>query len=359
MTSRVKIAVAVPLAVIGVLALLVGAGLLAGCGASGSSSGSTAGSSDSQAVVNGAAKSADGADGAPYASGELAAGTGSSASDIAAAVPPASSASAHYLMRNGDMSLLVARGTLLSNVDRIKAMTAAMNGYVMSSSLGTQSGGVPEPMPLDTSVSSDGSAQGTGSVAAQESTDGSNPYASLVVRVPEALFDTAIKRFSRLGDVQSATTSSEDVTSQFVDLQARLRHYRAVERRLLGFLQQTTTVNQMLTVQDRIDKVQLTIEELSAQIKSLSETTTYGTLSVYVTERDRPATAVNSSNTFGGTLGNSIALLGRAIRVAGLVLTALAPFIVVFGAIGVLVWYVVRRVRRNRRRTAAPTTPAA
>ena len=358
MTSRVKIAVAVPLAVIGVLILLAGAGALAGCG---SSSGSSSGSGDAQSVVAapvyGPTEPEPATDGSATKS---VAGDGTTASsDFQAAVPPASSASTHYLMRTGDMSLLVARGTLLANVDRIKAMTAAMNGYVMSSSLGTQSGGAPEPMPLDTAVSSDGSVQGSGSVAVPDSTDGANPYASLVVRVPEALFDTAIKRFSKLGDVQSAATSSEDVTSQFVDLQARLRHYRAVERRLVGFLQQTTTVNQMLTVQDRIDKVQLTIEELSAQIKSLSETTTYGTLSVYVTEKDRPATAVNSSNSFGGTLDNSIALLGRAVRVTGLVLTALAPFIVVFGAVGALVWYVVRKVRRSRRRTATPTTPSA
>ena len=112
--------------------------------------------------------------------------------------------------------------------------------------------------------------------------------------------------------MQSASTSREDVTSQYVDLQARLRHYRAVERRLVGFLQETTTVNQMLAVQDRIDKVQLTIEELSAQLKSLRETTTYGTLSVYVSEKDRTPAAVHSSNTFGGTFWNSIDLLGAA-----------------------------------------------
>ena len=60
------------------------------------------------------------------------------------------------------------------------------------------------------------------------------PTPSLVVRVPEQYFDTAIKRFSRLGEVQSVSTSSEDVTSQYVDLQARLHHYRAVERRLVA-----------------------------------------------------------------------------------------------------------------------------
>ncbi len=343
MTRRVKIVIAVPLAVLVASLLLAGIGLLAGCG---SSSGSSSGSSLAQAEgsVNGRMEPAT--DGAAT---KGAAGGASPTQEYAAALPPASAASAHYLVRTGDMSLLVVRGTLPANVDRIKAMTAGMNGYVMSSSMGTQSGGgVTEPMPLDTPASADGSVQGSGS----------NPYASLVVRVPEVLFDTAIKRFSKLGTVQSATTSSEDVTSQFVDLQARLRHYRAVERRLIGFLQQTHTVNQMLAVQDRIDKVQLTIEELSAQIKSLSETTTYGTLSVYVTEKDRPATAVHSSNTFGGTLGNSIELLGRGLRVTGLVLTALAPFIVVFGAIGAVVWFALRRARRNRRREAPPT-PAA
>ena len=178
------------------------------------------------------------------------------------------------------------------------------------------------------------------------------------MRVPEQFFETAIKRFSKLGDVQSVSTSSEDVTSQYVDLQARLRHYRAVERRLVGFLQETTTVNQMLAVQDRIDQVQLTIEELSAQLKSLRETTTYATLSVFVSEKDTTPAAIHASNTFGGTFWNSIELLGHGARVTALVLTALLPFIVVFGAIGVVVWMVVRRLRRGRRQAAQPSLPA-
>jgi hypothetical protein len=362
MTRRVKIAFAVPLAVFATVAVLTGVGMLAGCGSQGASETSSADSGSQaagQAVDGGSAGSAMSAEGAATKS---VAGSEAPAQDFAAAVPPASAPSTHYLMRTGDMSLLVARGTLLANVDRIKAMTAAMNGYVMSSSIGTQSGGAPEPTPLDDTSVSSGAAEGSDAVASDSATGqtlSSNPYASLVVRVPEQLFDTAIKRFSKLGDVQTASTSSEDVTSQYVDLQARLRHYRAVDRRLVGFLQQTHTVNQMLTVQDRIDKVQLTIEELSAQIKSLSETTTYGTLSVYVSEKDRLVAAVHASNTFGGTLANSIDLLGRGVRVAGLAVTALAPFLVVFGGIGVLVWYLVRRVRRNRRRAATPPAAAA
>ena len=76
----------------------------------------------------------------------------STGGDIAAAVPPASAFSTHHLVRTGDLSLLVARGTLLSSVDRINAMTLGMGGYVMSSAIGSESPGMPgpvEPLPLD------------------------------------------------------------------------------------------------------------------------------------------------------------------------------------------------------------------
>ena len=62
----------------------------------------------------------------------------SAGGDVAAAVPPASVLSTHHLLRTGDLSLLVASGTLLSSVDRINAMTRGMGGYVMSSALGSE-----------------------------------------------------------------------------------------------------------------------------------------------------------------------------------------------------------------------------
>ena len=352
MSRRVRIMIGAPIALVAAVVLFAGVGLVAGCGSSSGSSSSSAGSMQAADQAAAAPEPAFGSGSA--ATTKSVDGGASSGQDFAAAIPPASAPSSHYLVRTGDLSLLVARGTLFATVDRIKSMTTAVNGYVMSSAVGSQdtSTGTSEPMPLDTTVSSDGAMKS--SVPAAQG----NPYASLVVRVPEQFFDAAIKRFSKLGDVQSVTTSSEDVTSQFVDLQARLTHYRAVERRLVAFLSQTTTVSQMLAVQDRIDKVQLTIEELTAQLKSMQETTTYGTLSVYVSEKDHTPVAIHASSTFGGTLRNSIDLLGRGARVTALVVTAMLPWLVLFGAIGAVAWYVVRRVRRSRRQAAQPSAPA-
>lgn len=353
MSRKAWVVISVSIVLVAALALFAAVGLVAGRGG-GADSGaaqSTELRANDEAVEQSTAEPEMGSDAGAADKGS-AAGTASDGTGYAAAVPPAAAPSAHSLLRTGDISLLVERGTLLPSVDRIKAVTAALGGYVMSSNIGSQSGGPIEPTPLDMGVSS---LEDEG--LRSSSTTLSDPYANLVVRVPEQEFETAVKRFSRLGDVQSVSTASEDVTSQFVDLQARLRHFRAVERRLVGFLQETTTVNQMLAVQDRIDEVQLTIEELTARLKSMREQTTYGTLSVYVSEKDT-SVAVQPGNTFGGTFWNSVELLRDGARVTALAVTALLPFIAVFGVIGLVVWYVIRRVRRNRQQPVQPSLPA-
>jgi hypothetical protein len=285
--------------------------------------------------------------------GDTSEAAGSAGDGVDAAVPPAGLSPAHYLVRTGDLSLLIERGTLLTTVDRIGAMTAEMDGYVMSSSVGTSTGVyTPEqPQPLYDEKTT----QSPDSALAQSVTP---DQAWMTLRVPQGSFEAAVKRFAKLGEVQRITSSSDDVTAQHVDLQAQLRHYRAVERRLLRFLAATDTIREMLAVQDRMDTVQLTIEQLEAQLKSLNETTSYGTLSISLLEKGTPqAGQIDSSDTFGGVFWNSLTLLGRGAHLTALAITAALPFLVVLGGLGLAIWYAVKRLRR-RRRPAPPTLPA-
>lgn len=272
--------------------------------------------------------------------------------DYAAAVPPASRNAGQLLVRNGNLSLIVARGKLNVTVDEITRLTAAEGGYVMSSSLGSKPGDASsvEPVPLPVDDGGEKSLSSSGIV---------DPYASLVVRIPGRRFDAALRRFAGLGTVQSATTSSDDVTSQVVDLRARLRHFRAVERRLVGFLDETDNVTQMLAVQDRLDDVQLQIEQLTAEMKYLRETVSYGTLTIFISEKDRVAAAISGSNTFAGTLRSSLVLLARGARVTALALTAALPFLVVAAVAGLVIWRVTRRLHRVRRAGGQSSLPAS
>ena len=359
MRRRSRIAILIAIAAVGLVGLfaLVGVMTSGRGGSAGStatlgrsaSNGSAAGMPANEAVP----QPATAQPGKSTADGSSA-GSTSPGTQFAGDVPPATAASAHYLVRNGDLWITVARGSLLTTVDRITAMTEAAGGYVVSSAMGTsQSGlgksGIMEPQPLDSSLPQSAPAPQVG--------DGT-PYATLTVRVPETTFDAAVRRFAALGHVESASTTSEDITSQFVDLQARLQHYQSVERRLVRFLAQTGTIAQMLAVQDRIDQTQLTIEQLNAELKSMHEHTSYGTLTVSLTEKGAHRVVAVASTGFIGRFLHSAALIGRGARVTGLWLAGALPFFLLIGALGAAAWYAARRLRRGRRQPAQPSLPA-
>ena len=347
MTRSRTIKILVPLAVVlGLVALFAVVGTFSQ--RDGSSGGSIATSAAPKGQATGAERSAFGAAGAAIPA--PADGTAST-TDVAAAIPAASSPSAHYLVRNGALTLVVPRGSLLRAVDRVTALTAGMGGYVVSSSVGSE----PIPWPLGAEPALDGqsSAPSGGDQVVTSSGDG---YATVTVRVPERQFDTALRRYAALGEVTGVSTSSEDVTTQYVDLEARLDHYRAVERRLVRFLAATSSVPQMLAVQDRLDKVQLTIEQLTAELKSLRETTTFGTITVSLNEKGRTH-VVAAGTSFWGTFWHSMRLLGHGARATAFAVVAVLPFLIVFGCVAVVAWFAARRFRR-RRQPAQPSLPA-
>lgn len=271
------------------------------------------------------------------APGETASGQAADDSDVSGAVPAAGSAAPHSLVRSGDLVLLIARSTLPATMSRIATMTAEMDGYLMSSSMGGGTAAYDRPAASDAEQT-------------RAPTTGATPtQAWLTLRVPQARFDSALTQFSALGEVQRVSTSSEDVSEQYVDLRARLRHHRAIERRLLRFLAATGTIREMLLVQDRLDTVQLTMEQLEAQLTSLSERATYATLTLSLQEKDVPeAGEIDQSDTFAGVLTTSLRLLTRGARLLALGLTAALPWLAVAAAVGLAVWYALRWWRRRR-----------
>jgi hypothetical protein len=256
-----------------------------------------------------------------------------------------------YLVRTGDLTLLVPHGTVLGVMDRITAITAALRGYVLSSYTGDS--GQPVPVPLST----DGGTQASSSKAsATTMTQGPITGGSITVRIPSARLDLSVRRFSALGKVTQLSTSSSDVTSQYVDLRARLLHYQAVERRLLSFLARTTTIGEALTVQDRIDQAQLTVEQLTGQIKAISETIDYGTLTVNLTEKRAPAHHHHVAG-FVHAFTHSLRLIGEGAVASFAALAALLPFTVLLAVLAVIAWLIRRRRHHVGRSSDTPQAP--
>ena len=87
-----------------------------------------------------------------------------------------------------------------------------------------------------------------------------------------------------LGTVQNLVIGGQDVSAQYVDLQARLANEEAQREAMLALLQQAKTVNEIIAVQNQLGQVTGQIEQLKGQIAYFDHATTYSTVSVSIHE---------------------------------------------------------------------------
>jgi hypothetical protein len=167
---------------------------------------------------------------------------------------------------------------------------------------------------------------------------------TLVMRVPSGKFADAMRDLRALGDVEVQTIQGEDVTAEYVDLQARLRIAKSRREVLLGLMAKAVSIEQTIRVQNALDDTQLRIEELQGSIGLLEDRTSFATIRVQLHEEGvEPEAEVKNPSV---TTAWDRAIAGFFGVIAGVVvgLGYLIPIL----AIGAVVWLTVRWVRRRR-----------
>ncbi len=110
----------------------------------------------------------------------------------------------------------------------------------------------------------------------------------LTIRVPASAFEQAMSDLRGLGSVEGQSISGQDVTSQFIDLDARLRTWQAQEAVLLRLMRRATSIESTLRVQNQLQDVQFRIEQIKGQLRLLENQTLLATIDVSLRETGAP-----------------------------------------------------------------------
>ena len=181
--------------------------------------------------------------------------------------------------------------------------------------------------------------------------DGAGRTLEATLRVPASQLDAALAEVRKLGRVELESQSGEEVTAQYVDLEARLANARHTEQRLTDLLRQRTgNLADVLAVEKELDNTRGEIERMEAEEKALTSRVAFADLTVTMTEG---ATARFDASTFGrfrraATEGYQ-SLAGGVVGVA-IFLLAWGPSIVIWGGLLYLAYRGVRRLIRIRTR---------
>ena len=180
--------------------------------------------------------------------------------------------------------------------------------------------------------------------------------ASLTIRVPSSRFGDALQQLKSLeGEVQTSGVSAQDVTDQFIDLQARLTAKQAEEQRYIAILNRANTIDEILKVDASLGSVRTQIEQLTAQINSIKQRTDFSTISMSISTLSAlPGDTTSKVWDPSKTVGRALAALGAMMQVFADVVI----WLVVFGWLPLLAFAAVILATRMRR-PAAPPAPTA
>jgi hypothetical protein len=173
-------------------------------------------------------------------------------------------------------------------------------------------------------------ASGAGGLVADSQTTegGSDPSASVTLRVPNRSFGTVLGQARALGKVQSEQTKTADVTAQYVDLQARIHALKETRATYLRILSHASGIGDILSVQQQIDDTQTQIEQLQGQLKVLTDQTTYATLTVSIDQKPKvaPAAVVHHESGFSKAVHRSVS---RFVHGVEAIIGAIGPIVLV------------------------------
>ena len=228
------------------------------------------------------------------------------------------------IIRDGSVDIRIDPGAFGATAGQIRVIASDLGGYVAS-----------------------------GESRIEEVDDERYAVGWFTIKVPTERFDEAVSRVEQLGERVAAQVSSQDVTEEYVDLEGRLSYWRDQEQFHRRLLAEATTIQDLVTIQTRMQDVLLTIEQIEGRLRYLDSRTAYATLTVGVSEAPDGGPGVPADPADP----NPIA---EAFEQAGEVLLATVSFIIIGGAVAipiamlVLFAYVVLRLFQRAVRRQSP-----
>jgi hypothetical protein len=105
------------------------------------------------------------------------------------------------------------------------------------------------------------------------------------IRIPTELFEDTMRALRELAvEVIAEETSSQDVTEEYIDLEAKLRNLEATEEQLLLIMQQAVEVEDILEVQRELNNTRDEIERTKGRMQYLEQTSETSYISVSLTQ---------------------------------------------------------------------------
>jgi len=167
---------------------------------------------------------------------------------------------------------------------------------------------------------------------------------SVTVRIPSDKFDAfLVKLSSSIQEIDDKNISVQDVTEEYVDVKARLKAKKEVEKRYIELLAKAHSVGDVLQVEHELSRLREEIEAAEGRLRYLKNQVSLSTLHITYYE------ITSKGFGFGKKASKGLANGYKGLLWFFIGLINIWPFLLIL-VIGV--WLLVRWIKRSRRKTS-------
>ena len=111
-----------------------------------------------------------------------------------------------------------------------------------------------------------------------------NRYGNFTVRIPAAKLDEFLTQMGTIANVTSKSKSSQNITLEYADSEARKATLQLEEQKLMELLEQATVLEDIITLESRLSEVHYRLDGYSSTLRKYDDLVDYSTVHISVSE---------------------------------------------------------------------------
>ena len=174
--------------------------------------------------------------------------------------------------------------------------------------------------------------------------------ASMTIRIPVENLDTFLDTVTSISNVIRRSDKVEDVTLTYVDLQSHKEALQTEQTRLLELLEKAESVEDIITIEERLSDVRYQIESMESQLRTYDNKITYSTVNLEI-EEVQELTPVEEETVWqriSGGFVDSLHSVADGFVEFGIWLIVNSPFLVIWAIVITAAIWILRKWNRRR-----------
>lgn len=176
--------------------------------------------------------------------------------------------------------------------------------------------------------------------------------ANLTIRIPKDRLEEFQNTVSELGNVTSRSENVQDVTLTYVDLQSHRDALRTEQERLLQLLEQAESVEDIITIEQRLSDVRYQLESMESQLRSYDNRVDYSTVYLYIDEVEvyTPVEEETVWERISTGFVDSLKNIGEGLKEAAIWFVIHIPYLVIWAIVIAVIVLILKKIKKRTKR---------